>query len=518
MATAAPTSIADAAIADLARDRYRTDPLAWVDHHHLELWSKQRDILRSIRDGNRLIGVPSGHGTGKSAVAARILDWAGDTSQGDDTLVAIVSPTAAQLGNIMRPARELHRELGLPGYITRGPVPVWTIDGREVAMGRSVSDTSLATLVGQHAKRLIVIVDEADGISAPVWEQIMSLTTGRHNQLIAFGNPRNPASRWKAIIDKGGWDIHAISVRDTPAFTGETVSQELLDVLPSLEWLEDRKRDYGEGTPLWLARVEGIWPEQGENAVLPGDVFDAAVRQADARLSDRKRHGDDIELWSLDVARSGGDRTVFSCIQHRQFRVDHIVVGQDTTTTSEQAKERLDRQPGSRIVIDGDGVGGGVVDNLRNWGYGGRVIEFRGAERKVMLRRPERYKNLRAEAHWTMAKLLQGKTDRGLPTFGVRIAPDQGHHPALPLDTPALEVLKEEATAAAYQQDKDGLIQIEKKEDIQRRIGRSPDLADTLMMACWALAGPAAPPSKPKDGRRRKRAVSPAAGVMDEAM
>ena len=512
------TTIAEAALADLQRDRFRTDPLAWTDRHHLELWSKQRAILQSIARGSRLIGVPSGHGTGKSAVAARILAWAGDTANRDDTLIAIVSPTAAQLGNIMRPARELHRDLDLPGYITRGPVPVWSIDGREIAMGRSVSDTSMATLVGQHAKRLLVLVDEADGISAPVWEQIMSLVTGRHNQLIAFGNPRNPASRWKELIDKGGWDLHPISVLDTPAFTGEQVSQDLLDVLPSPEWVEDRKRDYGIGTPMWLARVEGIWPAEGESTVLSGDVFDQAVRLRDTRMSDAPRHGDDMPVWALDVARSGVDRTVFSVIVDREFKVDHIVTGQDTTTTSEQARDRLDEHEGARMVIDGDGVGGGVIDNLINWGYGGRVIEFRGADRKKLLRRPGRYVNLRAEAHWTMAKLLEGKTDDGRPTHGVRIAPDQGHHAALSDDTTALKVLRREATAAAYQQDKDGLILIEKKDDIQRRIGRSPDLSDTLMMACWAFAGPAAPPDKPRGLRRKRRALRPAAGVMDEAM
>lgn len=510
-------TIAEAALADLQRDRFRTDPLAWTDRHHLELWSKQRDILASIAAGNRLIGVPSGHGTGKSAVAARILAWAGDTANRDDTLIAIVSPTAAQLGNIMRPARELHRELNLPGYITRGPVPVWTIDGREIAMGRSVSDTSLATLVGQHAKRLLVLVDEADGISAPVWEQIMSLVTGRHNQLIAFGNPRNPTSRWKALIDGGGWDVHSISVRDTPAFTGEPVSQELLDVLPSPEWLEDRKRDYGEGTSLWLARVEGIWPAQGENSVLTGSVFDAAVRHP-TRPEDARQYGWDLPLWSLDVARSGSDRTVFSSIIDRAFKVDHVVVGQDTTTTSEQARDRLDEHFGARIVVDGDGVGGGVIDNLRNWGYGDRVIEFRGAYVNELLRQPDRFVNLRAEAHWTMARLLDGKTTDGRPAPPVRIAPDQGVHPALPVDTPALDVLREEAIAAVYQENPSGRILIEKKDDIARRIGRSPDLADTLMMSCWALAGPAAPPVAPPDGKKRRRGHSPAAGVMTDEM
>jgi hypothetical protein len=481
------SSIIDAALADLDRDRYATDPLAWTDHHDLELWSKQRDILKDVAAGHRLIGVPSGHGTGKSALASRILDWAGDTATGDDTLVAVVSPTAAQLGNIMRPARELHRRLGLPGYITRGPVPTWTIDDREVALGRSVSDTSLATLVGLHARRLIVIVDEADGISAPVWEQILSLVTGRDNQLIAFGNPRNPSSRWKALIDGGGWATHHISVLDTPAFTGEVVSDELLSVLPSQEWVDDRRRDYGEGTALWDARVAGRWPREGELTVIPLTVFQAAVRDRDSRPEDAPEYADDRPTWILDVARSGGDRTVFSCIVDRQLTVEHIVVGQDTNATSQQAKAFLDRHVGSRIVIDGDGVGGGVVDNLRNWGYGHRTIEFRGAEKA---RATNRFVNRRAEAHWTARQMLQGKTIDGRPAPNLRIVPNQPIHTALPTGTTTLEVLEEEATAPAYIQDPQGRILIERKDDITRRIGRSPDLGDTLMMGAWALGGP----------------------------
>ncbi|MFK5282762.1 hypothetical protein ACI3PL_24665, partial [Lacticaseibacillus paracasei] len=48
------------------REAYRHDPVLWAEEYlGVQLWSKQKDILRSIRD-NRKTAVAAGHGVGKS--------------------------------------------------------------------------------------------------------------------------------------------------------------------------------------------------------------------------------------------------------------------------------------------------------------------------------------------------------------------------------------------------------------------------------------------------------------------
>jgi hypothetical protein len=63
------------------------------------------------------------------------------------------------------------------------------------------------------------------------------------------------------------------------------------------------------------------------------------------------------------------------------------------------------------------------------------------------------------------------------------------------------EDLALELTSIKYKVDSTGRIQVEPKDDTKKRIGRSPDRADALMMSCWH--GDAWVP--PKNLRRKRR-------------
>lgn len=92
----------------IKQDRYKDDPVLWSrEYLGINLWSKQREILYSIRD-NRNTAVAAGHGVGKSFVAAIAVAWWVDTHPVEKTFVATTAPSSSQLGIIWDNLRRMY--------------------------------------------------------------------------------------------------------------------------------------------------------------------------------------------------------------------------------------------------------------------------------------------------------------------------------------------------------------------------------------------------------------------------
>lgn len=160
-----------------------------------------------------------------------------------------------------------------------------------------------------------------------------------------------------------------------------------------------------------------------------------------------------------DVARFGEDRTVI-CIWYG-WELKHIYIHKKTKTTTVAALIKGHAQkhnvPASHIMVDEDGVGGGVKDQL--YGVKGFIANSRPA-------RKENYMNFKAQCAYALGKKV---VDRG-----IRIHADTGE--LRQTITEELEQIK------AVNLDSDGKLQIMSKDDVKANIGRSPDIGDTLIM------------------------------------
>lgn len=118
----------------------------------------------------------------------------------------------------------------------------------------------------------------------------------------------------------------------------------------------------------------------------------------------------------------------------------------------------LDREFGvrPRIVVDEIGVGGGLLDRLKEIGY--RAYGYNGGRRP---KDTERYLNRRAEDFWHLREKLEGGT--------LAIPPD--------------EELRREMVALSWTPTGAGQVQIMSKIELRGLIGRSPDRLDALCMA-----------------------------------
>lgn len=159
-------------------------------------------------------------------------------------------------------------------------------------------------------------------------------------------------------------------------------------------------------------------------------------------------------VMGIDVARFGDDRTCFLI-----RRGDRIVAierkhGLDTMQTAAHAAELINYYQPRSIFVDGVGVGGGVVDRLRQLQF--RVVDV-SAGGKAM--RAERYYNKRAEMWGTMKDWLK---TRG----------------CLPDD----RELCDDLVAPSYEFDASNRLKLEKKEDMKERGLPSPDSGDALAL------------------------------------
>lgn len=110
-----------------------------------------------------------------------------------------------------------------------------------------------------------------------------------------------------------------------------------------------------------------------------------------------------------------------------------------------------------RVFIDVIGLGAGVVDRLRELGYGEKVMAVNWAERAE---EPERYRNRRAEGWSRMKEWLRDR----------------------PARIPDHDALAQDLLQPGYRYDSSGRLLIESKEEIKKRGAPSPDLADALAL------------------------------------
>lgn len=443
-----------------ANSEYLYDPTAWMEDKLGWVWSKQADIADSVCD-NRHTAVMSCHGPGKSYIAGGLVCWWMDTHPVGQAFAVTTAPTQTQIKAILwREIGRHHRKAGLLGYITGGEQPEWKITGSHeiIAFGRKPQDyldveQAKAAFQGIHARYVLVVLDEAAGIPNWLWDAVEGLVTNKYARMLAIGNPDDPASQFAKVCAPGsGWNVISIDAFDTPNFTGEEVPEALSDMLTSQIWVEERRKRWGEGSPLWESRVRGRFPKKATDTLIHPEWIVRAQKADLSKMGSKKRYG-------VDVARAGMDQSVIMRVKGCVYRVVFSETGiGDTMLLAGEVGERLggtwDEVP---AVIDIIGVGAGVYDRCSELGY--NVVPFQSSEAAF---NKKKFKNRRAEQYWKLRDMFS----RGL----VDIDEED-------------DELASQLGSIKWKIDSQGRIQIESKEDMKKRGLPSPDRADAMMMA-----------------------------------
>jgi len=230
--------------------------------------------------------------------------------------------------------------------------------------------------------------------------------------------------------------------------------------LVSDEFVDEMRLRYGEESNAFRIRVLGEFPQADDDTIIPFHLVEAAT-QRDIELDEEAG-----TVWGLDVARFGTDKTALAKRQGQTITEVSRWQGLDLMQTVGRVKAEYDGLPNHlrprEIMVDVIGMGGGVVDRLRELGLPVRGINV--AEAPSM---GSSYTNLRAELWFKMRGWLE---QRGAK---------------LPRD----EQLIAELTSIRYSFVSSGKMKAESKDEMRKRGLPSPDLADAV---CLTLASEAA--------------------------
>lgn len=459
-------------------ERCRREP-GWFAREVLGVhwWSMQVAIAESVRDHERT-AVKAANGVGKTFNAAGIVLWF--LLCFPRSRVVTTATTWPQVEKL------LWHELGLQHRNARFPLggqlnltELKLPDGR-YAIGLSTKPTELESFQGHHAPNLLLVYDEASGIPAPIFEAGEGYMTAAGARMLLIGNPTKPSGEmyeaFNSASKRGDYERFTIGWRDTPAFTGEECPQEVLDALPTPAKYVSRKRMWGEDSPLFQVRVLGRYARTSTNTVIQlGDLEDAQARRFEPDLQVEA----DIVV-ACDVARFGDDETVIACRLGQHVEILETYIGQrppgittdkgtvgDTVHTAGRIIEHASRYPRHvvRLVIDDAGVGGGVTDILRNAGW--NVTAYNAGAKA---HDPLAFPNRRSEMWFKLAALL----------------PE--------LDLPADDQLAADLLAPTYGYEHGSMRRVvEKKDKTKKRLGRSPDRADAVMLTIVPSGVPTSP-------------------------
>lgn len=323
------------------------------------------------------------------------------------------------------------------------------------------SEDNPDAFAGAHSQiGMMVQFDEASGIADPIWK----VTEGFFTDLsplrlwVVISNPRRNTGKFFECFhkDRAFWSTRSIDARDVEG-NDRAVYQRIADA-------------NGEDHDTTRVEVKGEFPRTGSNQFIGREVI---AKAAERELSDDP--GAPLIL-AVDVARFGSNESVLRFRKGRDARsIPPIKMkGADTMRVAEAVAANIERYNPEAVFIDGAGVGGGVVDRLKQMGY--RVREVQSGESADD---PERYLNKRVEMWGEMRDWL---------TIGCIDNDDR---------------LTSDLAGPEYSVALKGQLKLETKEQMQKRGLASPDDGDALALT---FAGPVA--RKDLAAGRRARAMA----------
>jgi len=451
--------------AELIVKKGREYPDAWIeDYLGCSMWSIPKLIARSVFHRPRTV-VASCSSASKSHTAARIalaflyLNY--------PATVITTAPTFRQVESILW--REIRSAFSNSRIVLGGDIQTTGIKIAEDWFAIGLSTDEPERFQGLHNENVLVIGDEASGLSPQVYNAMENpLSSGNAHQLL-IGNPTQPVGDFKDAYVSPLYNSFHISAFDTPNFTEfgltmddfrentwrKKIGDEKLPrpYLVSPQWVWERFIEWGEKNMLFQVYVLGNFPEAGVNTLIP-------ITAVEYCMNNPFRNPDDSRgacVASLDIARYGDDETVFMVRKGRKIIHTHVWSHADTVFTAGRVARFIREYKPFVTIIDEVAVGAGVYDQLKANGF--NVEPFNASESALD---KELFGNIRAELFFQLANEIQANE----------------------WELPNDKVLKSQLSDIRYRYNNKGQLLIESKEEARARGVTSPDRADALMMLC----------------------------------
>lgn len=396
----------------------------------------------------------SGHGIGKSALTAIVVDFIMSTRphakgmMSANTAPQLETKTWAELAKWTRRCITGHwfritSGRGAMKMVHRLHPETWRLDGMA---WRENMPEAFAGLHAQNSTPFYVF-DEASGIPRNILETAQGGLTDGEPMMFLFSNPTQNSGFFYDTHHKfrERWVRRQIDSR-----TVRITNKKLIE-----QWIED----YGEDSDFVRVRVRGVFPRASARQFIPTDIVEKA------RKAEPLSNITDPIIMGVDVARYGDDQSVIRFRKGRDARTIPPLKfrGLDTMQFAAIIAEHAKKHLADAVFVDGGGVGGPVIDRLRQL----NVPNLHEINFGSQLPAGGDYKYMNAKM-WG----------------GLRDALNDG----LAIDDS--EDLQTDLTAREYYFTPDNRIMLEPKESMKDRGLASPDDADALALTYALPVGP----------------------------
>lgn len=464
--------------------RYMRDPVGWArdcvewgDDGGLTAY--QEEIIGALPKHHR-VAARGPHGLGKSCLAAITVLWFAATREaaGIDWKVIITASAWRHLSVYLLP--EIHKWAKRIKWDAVGREPYSEGDELlalslklEHGAANAVASNKPELIEGAHADSLLYLIDEAKIVPDGTWDAIEGAFSGGRPEglpeafALAVSTPGPPAGRFYEIHKRapGLEDWHVRHVTLTEAIAAGRISG---------QWAEQRAKQWGADSAMYANRVLGEFHASDEDSVIPLAWVEAAIERWHAWNDAGRPPLEGRRVTGVDVARSGGDSTILAhrwgpCITSLEAHDREDTMQTTARVQAATGDPDGDGRTVSVPAVDSMGVGGGVVDRLRELGT--PVLAYTGAAKtKARTRDGEwGFTNVRSAAIWRMRELLD-------PAFGAEVMLPPDDLMIADLTTPTWDITTGVPPC----------IKVETKESVVARLGRSPDRGDAVVMSFWA--------------------------------
>jgi hypothetical protein len=391
------------------------------------------------------IAIASGHTIGKTTLSAWILLWFLYTRP--DCQIVITANTGIQLDTkTWREVAKWHK-LMIPELRD-----MFTLNTERIYNNESPTTWSANRVLwnihspeafsGTHEKYVLVIFDEASAIPDVIWDSMEGSINTPNSMWICFGNPtRNTGRFYESCFGKhrNRWVHKSIDSRDSKRADPKFLTQLI--------------EDHGLDSDYVRVRILGKPPRQSTYQF----ISDETIRNC--RMYVAAGYESFPKIMAVDVARFGEDMNVIILRQGRKIYpiIDKWQKLSIIESGDRVARAMIEHKP-DYVIIDGSGVGGGLIDYLAKLGKS-NIIEFNGGSKPDD---KNRFTNARAETWYRMKTYLEASAE-------------------LPKDND----LDNELTTIEYGYNDQERLVMESKEEMKNRGIASPDHADALAMTFY---------------------------------
>lgn len=334
----------------------------------------------------------------------------------------------------------------------------------------AVAPKDPAKIEGTHAEVVVCIIDEGKAVPDDIWDAIEGSFVGsKKYYFLAISTPGTPRGRFYEIHARrpGLEDWYPIQV------TAEMAEAEGVPGFVNL--MKKRKAQWGEKHPFFRQQFHAEFAQDEENALIPMDFVEAAIKRWHAK-ADVPTNEMDLQTVGMDVGGEGASSTVLAKLYDENYislleEYKNPDTGANVGILKKALAPSYNKDTGKYTAeanVDVIGIGVGVVDGFKDEDGSRYTINPVNVSKPTKKRDSTGqvgFTNLRSYLYWKLRERLD-------PAIT-----DEEDLLCLPPDDDLvgeLVSIKYQMTAAGYK--------VEKKDQIKRRLGKSPDKADAISL------------------------------------